>query len=134
MKKIITGIIICGFIFSLVSCSNEKEKIEVKEEETISIQVLEERKVNILDEKDDYLEYDYKVKNVEINGTNLEIIVDAQINDFNTAYSLERYISNYIKENNTAKIDLYGVENESVIFKGEYNFLYDGSEIIKLIK
>lgn len=138
MRKIFIGVLSILICFIGVSCTNnkkvEKENYVVEKNEVTTYEIIEERKADVLAEKDTYLEYDFEVLSVDIKETSLEIVVKAELDDFNAVYGLGRYISDYIKSENKAKINLYGIDKELVFFEGKNRFLYDGTEAVKLVK
>ncbi|MGL5066429.1 MAG: hypothetical protein ACRC6T_01190 [Sarcina sp.] len=136
MKKVITLCLSILIISSFGGCGKSK-KVDTEKEIVVEskIEILQEKKIGEIESKNLYLEYDYEIKNIEIKNEILEITVDSDVNSFEGAYALGKFISEYVKEKNNAKIDLYGVNSERVIFKTEKEqWLYDGTDIIKIIE
>ncbi|MGL4763092.1 MAG: hypothetical protein ACRCWG_16845 [Sarcina sp.] len=136
MKKVITLCLSILIISSFGGCGKSK-KVDTEKEIVVEskIEILQEKKIGEIESKNLYLEYDYEIKNIEIKNEILEITVDSDVNSFEGAYALGKFISEYVKEKNNAKIDLYGVNSERVILKTEKEqWLYDGTDIIKIIE
>jgi hypothetical protein len=118
-----------------MSCGKQNEEVKENLIVKTEFEILKEEEVKDVENKDLYLEYDYEVKSVEIKGTTLEVVIESNVNTSDGIYALGKFISGYIKEENKAKFDLYGVDSESIVFINKNKkWLYDGSNTIKSIK
>ncbi|WP_297522777.1 hypothetical protein [uncultured Clostridium sp.] len=135
MKKIIVGCLALFLTFTFMSCGKQNEEVKENLIVKTEFEILKEEEVKDVENKDLYLEYDYEVKSVEIKGTTLEVVIESNVNTSDGIYALGKFISGYIKEENKAKFDLYGVDSESIVFINKNKkWLYDGSNTIKSIK